>query len=179
MADTRLTTSDDTFTGTSGADTILGGFGDDIIRGGKGDDIIDGGNGDDRLRGDEGEDILRGGNGRDTLFGGSGNDTIRGDEGDDILFGNSGNDTLTGGGGDDIFAWVPADFSSSDLDTIVDFQQGMDSIQISGMTLGSTITTVTAGRQYAIDVNNDGVVDVNIKFGGPTPINLTAADFGL
>jgi Ca2+-binding RTX toxin-like protein len=172
-----LTPGDDIFTGTTVGETILGGGGNDRLRGGKGDDIIEGGAGNDIIRGDDGNDRLRGGNDNDILYGGSGDDIIRGDSGDDILFGNSGNDILTGGTGADKFAWVNADFSSTDVDTIVDFSKGEDLIQISGMQLGSTITTVTAGRQYAIDVNNDGIVDVNIKFGGSTPVNLDISDF--
>jgi len=150
----------DNLTGTLGIDYIKGGTGDDIIfdpdgankiRGGSGDDIIEVGNGSDGsiLHGGSGNDTLISGWGSDTLKGGSGNDTLiggRGDDllaggggrdildggkGDDILNGGRGSDILSGGAGNDVFVF---DANQRGVDTITDFEDNVDLIQLAGLT---------------------------------------------
>jgi Ca2+-binding RTX toxin-like protein len=137
-----------------GEDTLDGGAGDDILYSGSGDDHLFGGAGHDTLIGDNscglaadndileggaGNDILDGGNGNDTLNGGSGNDILRGGKGDDILVGGDGIDFLIGGGGADYFEL----FKNQDLDIVVDFQIGVDKIQLKG--ISSSSITVSQG----------------------------------
>ncbi|RYF93323.1 MAG: hypothetical protein EON95_09315, partial [Caulobacteraceae bacterium] len=87
--------------------------------------------GDDRretLQGLDGNDTLNGMGGADRLEGGSGNDKLNGGDGDDVLVGGAGQDTLTGGAGADRFVLAAGDGAN----TIADFQDGIDRIDISG-----------------------------------------------
>lgn len=131
----------DRFNGFAGDDLMRGRGGDDTLRGGGGEDTLVGGGGDDILRGGGGADRINGGGGADRLFGGGGADTLRGNGGDDMLKGN---------GGADVFQFRASDRN----DTISDFRQGQDKIQIlSG-----------ASRFEALTIEQDGA-DVLIGFG--------------
>lgn len=139
----------DTLFGNRGDDALLGGHGDDVMFGGRGNDAIDAGNdndtvmadygndtvlggaGADTLFGNDGADILDGGSDNDYLLGGVGNDTLLGSAGDDRLDGQMGDDTLIGGGGRDIFNLT----ENSGSDVIVDFNDGVDSIGLMGLTV--------------------------------------------
>lgn len=79
---------------------------------------------DNRIEGGAGDDILRGKRGDDLLFGGDGSDTLKGGRGDDALFGGDSTDTLKGGKGADVYVLS----TSADLDMIIGFQPGVDSI---------------------------------------------------
>lgn len=130
--------------GGPGSDAIFGGAGEDTIFSGADDDNASGGAGDDRLYGQTGADMLYGGigndyiegnDGDDSVFGGNGADLLLGGDGDDQLFGNAGADTLDGGAGNDLLRGgtgvdtfvFRAGFGQ---DTIVDFQNNLDVIQI-------------------------------------------------
>ncbi|SFC39436.1 calcium-binding protein [Tropicimonas isoalkanivorans] len=115
---TNSTTDDDSPTGTMEDDILTGTKGDDTIRALAGNDLVSG------LRGD---DLLNGGAGNDILDGGAGNDRLQGGGGDDVLIGRSGNDVLTGGAGADTFRFTN---SSEGADTITDFTQGKDVIDL-------------------------------------------------
>jgi Ca2+-binding RTX toxin-like protein len=65
----------------------------------------------------------------DTLFGGRGNDTLFGGNGNDVLSGGIGDDNLAGGTGADTFV-LGAQGGFSGLDTISDFQSGVDKISL-------------------------------------------------
>jgi len=153
----------DTLNGGSGADTLLGGTGNDRLSGGANDDELYGGDGADTLNGDNGDDtligesgndwlsgfngsdLLDGGAGRDFLLGGAGDDlliggddidTLRGDDGNDTLIGGAGIDTLVGGEGADRFVFAALTDSgsvSTAFDTIVDFEAGIDVIDLTGI----------------------------------------------
>jgi Ca2+-binding RTX toxin-like protein len=134
---------------------IFGENGIDNLEGNEGDDTIFGSNGDDGLAGQEGDDSLVGGNGNDRLYGWIGNDVLLGDVGDDSLYGGSGNDLLTGGGGADTFNFgndfLAGDtFGSLGLDTITDFQLGIDKIQLQG-----TAFTALQTISFATVTNDD------------------------
>lgn len=152
----------DTLNGNSGNDNISGGNGTDRLGGGTGDDTLNGGNQNDTLRGGSGNDELSGSNGIDFLFGGNDNDVLmgggdndflRGEAGDDLLQGGaatddmrggSGNDTLDGeagldrlygGAGADSFVYNDAtDSQIGGIDTIYDFQRGLDLLDFEGFT---------------------------------------------
>lgn len=147
-------TGNDRLLGGSGADTVTGGEGEDVLLGGTGNDSLAGDLGNDRLTGESGDDTLAGGAGTDTLvagadddsllggadadllYGGHGRDTIDGGEGDDLIVGDRGRDLLTGGSGVDTFYFGSA---RDGLDTIVDFEAGVDRILLgrSGFGLSS------------------------------------------
>lgn len=134
------TEADETLEGGSGSDTVAGGLGDDLISGNAGDDILRGDanlrssdpdGGDDTLFGGAGDDRIGGKGGNDQLFGEDGNDRLFGDEGDDLLDGGLGNDQLFGGAGADQFVLA----AGNGRDSIRDFEVGVDSIGLEGLTL--------------------------------------------
>lgn len=131
----------DTLYGGAGNDYLDGGIGDDRLfgeegidqlRGGDGNDYLDGGDGHDSLHGGNGDDTLIGGAGRDFLSGGEGNDVLYGGEGDDELSGDAGDDELYGGPGRDLFAYFAAPSLNAGIDTIMDFEQGVDTVGFVG-----------------------------------------------
>jgi Ca2+-binding RTX toxin-like protein len=86
-----------------------------------------------------GNDLLFGGNGADFLSGNLGNDTIYGEDGNDILTGGSGDDWLFGGDGADSFTFQsnrPFQADDFGLDTIGDFQAGVDKLILSQTAFG-------------------------------------------
>jgi Ca2+-binding RTX toxin-like protein len=79
------------------------------------------------LQGGDGNDSLTGGLSDDVLDGGQGNDMLTGDNGNDSLYGGAGADVLFGGNDDDVFVLE----RGMENDTIVDFHQGEDQIDVS------------------------------------------------
>jgi secreted PhoX family phosphatase len=135
-----------TIAGNAGNDTIFGGDSDDILRGdlndrnpnnNGGNDVIFGGAGNDRIGGKGGNDELQGDAGNDTIFGDNGDDILRGGLGDDILTG----DDFSGGSGADTFILA----TGEGTDTIVDFEVGIDSILLDGLSVDE-ISTAVAGN---------------------------------
>ncbi|WP_263491393.1 calcium-binding protein [Celeribacter litoreus] len=147
--------------GKSGNDTIRGNNGSDTLIGGRGDDVLYGGGSNDRHpledgeHGNDGDDILYGGSGDDLLFGGADSDTLRGGDDDDTLVGGSGNDWLSGGAGADVFMFLEV---AQDRDKIVDFEQGLDVIDLSRidtsqLTFRGELEDVGDGRIRPFSVN--------------------------
>jgi Ca2+-binding RTX toxin-like protein len=141
-----------TQTGSAAGEAILGVGGTDVIDALDGDDFVNGRGGDDRIDGGAGEDDLFGGDGNDLLIGGAGRDILEGEDGNDILdgggdadalYGGAGDDWLTGGGGsDDLFGEGGADrfiytavgdSTEADPDYIIEFESGIDKIDLSGL----------------------------------------------
>ncbi len=110
--------------GAGTADDFIGSKFNDKIKGKGGNDNILGGKKNDKLWGDGGKDILWGDKGKDTLKGG---------DGKDILWGGKGNDKLTGGAGKDVFVFA----KKEGKDTITDFQNGKDKIDLSAFNFAS------------------------------------------
>ncbi len=123
----------DTLKGGAGHDTLRGSIGDDLLEGGTGNDVLSGGMDKDELHGGAGADYLSAGQGDDTLYGDdenqSGNDMLYGRKGDDVLSGGLGNDTLSGGDGKDVYLFDTA-LGAENVDTILDFTSGTDSIKL-------------------------------------------------
>ncbi len=190
---------DDTLDGGDGRDRLEGGDGDDILRGGKDDDTLYGGEGDDSLHGDggndtlyggKGNDFLEGGEGHDRLEGGEGNDVLDGSEGDDRLFGDDGADKLLGGegtdflrGGEGVDTFI---FRSGDgVDTILDFEDGTDSVVFKAATDDAPTTPTLGFADLNITDNAEagGAVITSDKYEGEIIVkgvdasNLTADDF--
>ncbi|MDO5647597.1 calcium-binding protein [Paracoccus sp. (in: a-proteobacteria)] len=172
--------------GGAGADRLTGSSVRNILIGGAGDDVLWDLRGNDRLEGGSGNDQLRGGTGRDYLTGGSGNDT---------LIGGSGSDTMTGGSGADHFVFT----ALSDMtgrDRIVDFQRGVDRIDLSGVDarvgrgddafhwIGQDDFTAAGQARYSVTdgvttvfLNTDADLDADASFTLRGDLHLTAADF--
>ncbi|KPP89546.1 MAG: putative Ca2+-binding protein [Rhodobacteraceae bacterium HLUCCA08] len=135
---------DDTIDGLDGFDYLYGGAGNDLLRGGEGDDNLRGNRGNDTLFGGAGRDDLRGGAGDDLLEGGSDNDYLFGENGEDTLHGGTGNDVMTGGfgagvldGRTDVFVFASAAQGSGGADRIKDFEDGIDSLDLTAFGFAS------------------------------------------
>lgn len=106
------------------------------------------GAGNDVIQGGDGNDIVSGGDGNDTLFGGDGDDRLVGAAGDDIIGGGDGSDKLTGSSGDDIFVFTDSELGTTragEHDTITDFKQGEDKIDLSALYDGLAFGGIKAG----------------------------------
>ena len=180
--------------GNSSNNTINGNIGDNDLFGGGGIDRLNGGQGDDNLRGQKGNDVLNGGDGNDLLVGHGGADKLNGGDGNDILIGGFGKDRLTGGADSDVFRFTKAVHSpnTAAADTITDFVQGEDLIDLAGLSAdtlafigggafggagaGEVRVSLSGGNSLVrIDVDGDGAADARILVAGVTTLN--ADDF--
>ncbi len=180
---------DDSVDGGGGKDKLRGGDGSDRMSGNGGDDLIYGNSGDDRISGNSGDDRLVGGGGEDRLLGGGGVDSLYGRSGEDTLVGGGGADFLTGGSGADVFLFRALDESATNApDTIVDFEIGIDRLDLSGIDANALTDRHDAfefiGRSQfdgvsgqlrrdsgviEADVTGDGVADLRIELAPQTP----------
>ena len=174
---------DETVFALGGNDTLHAGGGNDTLFGGDGIDNLNGWDGNDWLYGEAGADTLNGGNGDDHLFGGAGDDaSLTGGMGNDVLNGGAGNDGMNGGAGADTFVFEGA-FGN---DTIGDFEDGVDHIDLSGT--GATMANLTITAVQSFDPQNNVMVTTGTLvtldsgdsielFGFMDPASLTDADF--
>ena len=157
------------------SDYLYGQGGNDFLYGFEGDDWLYGGTGDDYFQGHADNDHLFGDDGRDTLQGQTGDDVLDGGAGNDKLLGGPGTDSLTGGGGADLFVWGRMDANSNSLqldpavDTLTDFETGIDKIDISHFDADET-TPFTRTRKG--EPGNDAFTYVTAT-DGVTPGHLT------
>ena len=171
---------DDALHGGAQNDTLIGGTGNDGLFGGNDDDSLFGNDGDDTFLGAWGDDILFGGNGNDRLgagsdedavYGGSGNDSLIGFEGNDLLQDGIGTDTLNGGDGADVFVLV----TDGATDRIVDFQDGLDRIDLEQPFASLVITNLGNGRVQIVHGGEMLLIEDPTKL--LTAADLTSADF--
>jgi len=85
------------------------------------------------LTGDEGANTITGNSGANVLSGNAGKDTLVGAGGTDTLIGGADRDNMTGGGGADVFGFALGDSLaiSGGFDTVVDFETGIDRMDLS------------------------------------------------
>ena len=153
------------------------------------------------LTGNEYNNAVTGNEGVNVLRGGGGNDTLRGLGGDDILEGGEGADLLFGGAGNDIFRFrTVSDSSVGAPDRIVDFEVGLDRIDLSFLDASSaapgnnafifidskTFSGVAGELRIAIsgagwriegDLDGDGATDLMIFLTTTDGAPLTSNDF--
>lgn len=187
----------DTIWAGAGDDHADGGAGDDHLWGGTGQDTLSGGPGADRLSGGAGRDVLAGGSGRDRLEGGLDHDLLRGQDGADRLWGQAGRDTLVGGAGPDTlsggsgadtFRFLALSDSSILMpDLILDFQVGLDVLDLQALDLSWRAEGTAAGAgslrwdhvgaetQVFADPQDDGSPDMRIRLAGT--LDLQADSF--
>ena len=192
---------DDVLSGWGGNDQLFGGHSHDRLDGGDGNDILRGGHGRDTLEGGANNDRLFGDNGRDTLSGGDGRDRLDGGRHGDILTGGLGKDIQKGGGGYDVFVFnseTETRVGAKARDKILDFQHGVDVIDLHGMDaipgtvdddafgwIGRAAFSGTAGELRYVklktativqgDTDGDGKADFEIELHGK--MALHADDF--
>ncbi|SFD70521.1 carbohydrate-binding protein [Roseivivax sediminis] len=174
---------DDNIAGGDGNDMLSGGGRDDLLSGGVGDDTVLGGDGNDQLGGGAGRDDLDGGSGNDTLGGGLGNDSLAGGSGDDLVAGGGRNDTLDGGlgndtliGGDGADTFIFVDASGPEIDLVVDFDIGSDTLVLSApATSEDPFSALQIDMLGGNAVIHDG--DREIVLQDIDPNELTADDF--
>lgn len=193
--------------GSSFADKLTGDGGANTLTGGAGNDTLDGGAGNDTLNGGAGADKLIGGSGSDTasyagaakgvtaslakpsantndakgdsyssienLVGTSYADKLIGNAGVNRITGEKGNDTLTGGAGADDFVFA----KGYGRDTITDFQNNVDDIDLRSYGFSSVSSVLSKSFQVGADVeirlsSTDVIVLKNFTKG-----HLDAADF--
>ncbi|EPX83473.1 M10 family metallopeptidase C-terminal domain-containing protein [Salipiger mucosus] len=109
----------------------------------------------DNLRGDAAWNILEGGAGWDRLYGRAGNDEIHGGGGTDAIYGNLGADVMSGGTQAQrdryiYFSAAESGVGASARDVIIDFQPGIDRIEISRLDADTT-----QGHKQAFDFIGD------------------------
>ena len=161
------TDTDEKIEGLGGSDVIAGGLGDDFILGGSGNDILKGdlssqgsqngssqngtAGGDDVIYGGAGSDRILGGAGDDVLYGGNGDDNIMGNSGDDVIYGGKGDDRVSGGSGSDTFVLAVRE----GLDTILDFELGVDRIGLEKSLSFEQLEIVQKGKSATIQFANE------------------------
>ena len=147
------------------------------INGSEGNDNLIGGESNDILTGKRGQDRLFGNLGNDSIFGGKGSDTLDGGGGNDTLSGNMGQDFITGGPGNDIFV-LSSETAADNLDIadrILDFQTGIDRIQLSPGLSFADLSLETIDRGTVIRSNRvDRILGIVDRV---TPGMLSANDF--
>ena len=169
----------DTAGGSFGNDVLWGDLGDDSLGGGTGRDTLEGGAGNDALGGGEGDDVVHGGDGADFLAGGGRNDAISGGSGDDTINGGAGSDTLSGGDGADVFVWTTFGSGASEIDHVIDFEDGIDSFRMDGVS--GIPGTGLQGRLDALNLTEvfvDGEVAVAMSYNSTT-IVVEGADLSI
>ncbi len=168
----------DIMRGSSGQDLLHGGHGRDEMFGGRSADILGGGRGSDRLQGGNGDDTLKGGKGKDLLRGGNDDDQLYGGRGADRILGGIGNDTVSGGLGGDVFVFKR--LRAGEVETILDFKDGIDVIELHGV-------APELVRESIFDAVRDGYGDhaevvikgQTLKFKGVNASSLSLDDFVL
>jgi Ca2+-binding RTX toxin-like protein len=188
---------DDVLDGGGGADRIAGGAGDDAMSGGDGADIMFGGAGGDQMDGGAGADRLKGNDGNDSLAGGLGNDRLEGNQGDDFLRGQAGDDTILGGGGRDringgsgddaltggsaidTFVFLQVPNGGGGTNTITDFQDGLDLLDISDYGYADAGQVLGGASQVGADVEIALADGQRIVLLGTELAALDAGDFVL
>ena len=98
---------------------------------------------------EDSNDVINGQGGNDYLSGLSGDDLLRGGYGDDIIVGGYGDDLLHGDYGDDFFVLNAGEGN----DTIMDFTNGQDTIQISSQLNFSDLKITQGVGENANDVS--------------------------
>ena len=149
--------------------------------------------------------LMNGNGGANELFGLAGNDKLFGFAGSDRLDGGVGSDLLTGGDGADVFVFASrADSINGVLrDRILDFEQGIDTIDLSGFDAntkaagvqdftilaanaafsgaGGELRFVTLGGVYVVQGDTDGDkqgdFEIAVTSHDGSPLSLQASDF--
>lgn len=136
---------------------------------------IDLGNLNDLKSGTDGNDTINGNGGNDLLFGRDGNDSLDGRGGDDRLMDGAGVDEMTGGSGADVFVFS----KDGRMDTITDFEDGTDLIDLSAFDMLYTfeqLNLIQKGYGVLLQFGNERV-RIEADAGQLLVADLSAEDF--
>jgi Ca2+-binding RTX toxin-like protein len=101
--------------------------------------------------------------GADLLIGGAGMETLDGGADADVLNGGGGADNLTGGAGGDVFVYRAWDESAgAAIDSITDFQTGVDRIELSALAPTSVTLEFNAGITTLTAVTTGGTLVIYV-----------------
>ncbi|MGF1476108.1 MAG: calcium-binding protein [Geminicoccaceae bacterium] len=106
--------------------------------------------------------------GGDVILGDAGDNGLNGLGGDDVLVGNAGSDTMSGGDGADTF--VLGDTGNGDVDTIIDFEVGIDVLQLDDLLQGFDAGTELEAVVALEDNGTDTIVQVGTDESGFTDL---------
>lgn len=155
--------SDNRLYGGDGNDELYAGLRDSLAEtlrerlfGEAGDDILDASQG-------KGGNRLYGGAGNDKLFAGT-NDFLFGGDGNDTLFAGKGGNTLYGGAGADKF-YLDYNGTPASINTISDFENGIDSLVILGIAGATNFSKVTLTQQSNDTLVKAGGKDLSVLTG--------------
>jgi len=142
--------------------------------------VIDAGGGDDTVTIDETAGVftdteittIDGGAGDDTLNGGSGSEIIHGGPGSDTIDPGRGNDTSFGEAGNDLVTWNagPGIILPSDGNDVFDGGDGLDTIGVTGSSLGETWNLTANNNQRLFLTRSGGAITLDL--GGVEGIDL-------
>ncbi|NJP11807.1 MAG: hypothetical protein HC866_21980 [Leptolyngbyaceae cyanobacterium RU_5_1] len=155
------------FTGATATGAIA------LYVGNTGANTLTGSGDNDNLFGNQGNDTLNGADGFDYLDGGAGNDVLNGGEGEDRLIGGLGNDILNGGAGADRLIFS-AGFGA---DTVLDFRNGADIIDLSSFASITGISNLSIGVSGGNSIINATAFGTGNRITVVGVTNLTTLDF--
>ena len=96
-------------------------------------------------------------------------ESIYGTAGDDVIFGDYGADILWGGQGADTFVYTNTNQGDpSAYDNIQDFDSSEDSIDISAITSGASVSRSMTGTRFQLDTDNNGTYEMEFNLVGYT-----------
>lgn len=103
------------------------------------------------------------------INGTSNSESIYGTAGDDVIFGDYGSDTLWGGQGADTFLYTNTNQGDPSYhDHIQDFDSSEDSIDISAITSGASVSRSMSGTRFQLDTDNNGTYEMEFNLLGYT-----------
>jgi Ca2+-binding RTX toxin-like protein len=120
-----------------------------------------------------GFETVIGGNSADKFTGDRNGQHFDGGAGNDWFRGKLGSDTLTGGAGADIFAFLKKDTAGGGVDTITDFQVGVDRLDMKDFLKGKAST---ANEVRFVDGGSDTIVQGHIKGHWVDVVSLKGVD---
>ena len=162
--------------GTNAGEQIVSGDGGDWVFGRGGDDSIITGEGVDFVYGGTGADSIEARGGDDWIYGGSGGDVIHGGAGADFIYGGFGADTLYGEDGADLFSYYG--YVEESGDTIVDFQSGVDKIDLRGFHVSAgQISWEMRGSNTVVKLDLGGTSEAEFEIALVGAVDLTLGDF--
>ncbi len=160
------------FLGSNDQDFFQGRETNDFMNLRAGDDVVNGRGGADKILGQEGNDVLWGGIGNDSLSGGVDDDLLYGGPGNDVIDSGLGHDIMKGDAGSDHFIISGL---AAERDIILDYQDGVDLLQL---TDGLTFSGITVNQTgHYTEINDALTHETYAILLGTNASHINASDF--